>query len=65
MTPGEALIWFVITTFGLVALLAFGMYEGTHSYSAKDRRHHRFLRHHTNGLSRSFQMAVQRRLQIF
>lgn len=46
MTPGEALIWFVITTFGLVALLAFGMYEGTHSYSAKDRRHHRFLRHH-------------------
>lgn len=44
MTLEHAMIWFLITTIGVVALLAFGMYEGTHSYAPKVR-HHR-LRHH-------------------
>jgi hypothetical protein len=45
MTTAHAMIWFVITTVGVVALLAFGMYEGTHSYALKTRRSHR-PRHH-------------------
>jgi len=45
MTTAHAMIWFVITTVGVVSLLAFGMYEGTHSYALKARRSHR-LRHH-------------------
>jgi hypothetical protein len=45
MTLQHAMIWFVITAVGVVSLLAIGMYEGTHSYALKTRRHHR-LRHH-------------------
>jgi len=45
MTTSHAMLWFILTTVGVVALLAFGMYEGTHSYAAKTQRGHR-LRHH-------------------
>lgn len=37
MTVTQAMVWFVITALAVVALLAFGMWEGTHSYS---RKHH-------------------------
>lgn len=42
MNGEQALIWFVITALGLVALLAIGIYEGTHVDAKKAHR----LRHH-------------------
>ena len=45
MSVELAMIWFLITTVGLVGLLALGMYEGTHSYVVKRKGEHRRLRH--------------------
>jgi len=45
MTLQHAMIWFLITTIGLTALLAIGMYEGMHSYARTGHRRH-WLRHH-------------------
>jgi hypothetical protein len=42
----EAIIWFVITALGLVALLTIGIYEGTHAYSKKTRASRHHLRWH-------------------
>ena len=42
MTLQHAMIWFVVSTVGLTALLAIGMYEGMHSYALKGPRRHWF-----------------------
>jgi len=41
MSLVQSMVWFVITAFMVVGLLAFGMYEGTHAY---DRHEHHPLR---------------------
>lgn len=38
MSLTQSMIWFVVTALLVVALLGFGMWEGTHSYDSK--RHH-------------------------
>ena len=43
MSLAQTMIWFVLTAFMVVALLAFGMYEGTHAYDAR-KSEHRHLR---------------------
>jgi hypothetical protein len=47
MSLAQSMVWFVLTAFMVVALLAFGMYEGTHAYDARKdgRRHLRDLLH--------------------
>lgn len=43
MNAEQAIIWFVITALGLVALLTIGIYEGTHVEAKKTRHHARHL----------------------
>ena len=39
MSVAQSMVWFVITAMALVALLAFGMYEGTHAYDKREHHH--------------------------
>ncbi|HEX7740042.1 MAG TPA: hypothetical protein VF426_10390 [Marmoricola sp.] len=43
MSDTQAMIWFIVTALAVVALLGFGMYEGTHAYDNK--RHHGHPQH--------------------
>ncbi len=40
MSLAQSMIWFVVTALMLVALLAFGMYEGTHAYQKREPHHY-------------------------
>jgi len=45
MSLAQSMIWFVVTALMVVALLVFGMYEGTHAYDKRDHHPLRDLLH--------------------
>ena len=46
MNAEQAIIWFVITALGLVALLTIGIYEGTHVEAKKHHPLRHLIRRH-------------------